>query len=143
MKKIFLFILTIMIFGCSASKRIIEKDYILGQWKEIQGRATKNSPVKDAADDCLGGPNSSSMFLFKNDGSYSYNDNCSEQKYKEKGTWEYRDHILSLTTGNDNIKFSVSYAGKNKIKFSSLLINMDGDVVDNFDFGYFVILEKQ
>ena len=130
-------------FGCSASKRIIEKKDIPGQWKEIQGRATKNSPVKDAADDCLGGPNSSSMFLFKNDGSYSYNDNCSEKKYKEKGTWEYRDHILSLTTGNYNIKFSVSDAGRNKIKLSSLLTNNDGNLHDYFDFGYFVILEKQ
>ena len=138
-KNLVLSILAVFIFSCTTNKTVVEKKELVGEWKEIKGRATKNAGVKDIITDCEDG----CSFTFKNDGTYFYNGACDDKKPEENGTWIYRDNILSLTTGKDNIKFSVSGVGEDKLKLSSLSINIDGNLSDNFDMGFFVILERQ
>ncbi|KAF2518338.1 copper resistance protein NlpE [Flavobacterium salilacus subsp. salilacus] len=144
MKKVLMLLFFAAIaISCTQVKRLIEAEDIVGKWKEVQGRKTKNSPVEDIIVNCNDSLSNGDIFFFNTDGTYLKRSICPDRQHEEEGTWVYRNNIISLTTGKDNIKFSVSDAGKNKIKLSSLLINIDGTVIDDFDMGFFVVLEKQ
>jgi hypothetical protein len=144
MKKILIqFTFLVTVIGCSDYNSGIQKEDIVGEWKEIQVRNTKNSPIKNVVVNCEDSLSDAGICFFNPDGTYTQDDICPDKEPEQKGKWEYRDSIISLTIGKDNMKFSVSDAGKDKIKLSSLSIDIDGTVTDKSDSGFFIVLEKQ
>ena len=142
-KLIMLFVLAITILNCKEGSQQIERSDILGVWKEVQGRITKNSPIKDIiVTDCENGSDVFS-YNFKNDGIVLLKSTCPDAELQEEWKWDYQSDVLTLTTGNDNMKFSVSDEGENKIKLSSISVTIDGALSDSYDFGYFLVLEKK
>ncbi|AXG74015.1 hypothetical protein DVK85_07060 [Flavobacterium arcticum] len=124
------------------NKSIVEEDDIIGRWEVIQEGKVNRVSLKDIVVDCEEGTYGV-LYTFDIGDTFSQKSICPNGKPTKKGTWVYRDNILSLTMEGDNVKFSVSDAGKNKIKLSSLLVNIEGSVLDKFDNGFYIILEKQ
>ncbi|KAF2518336.1 hypothetical protein E0W68_09960 [Flavobacterium salilacus subsp. salilacus] len=153
MKKIVLFIFALSLFGCTTGKRLIEAEDIIGKWKEVQGRATKNSPLKDISTNCEDNSSNGSIFIFNSDGTFLLKSICPDKQPEEKGKWVYHNNILSLTQNisdlnqgdftDYNAKYSVSNEGNNKIKLYVLSSQVDGNIHDDFDRGSYIILEKQ
>ncbi|KAF2518337.1 copper resistance protein NlpE [Flavobacterium salilacus subsp. salilacus] len=147
MKKVLMLLFFVAIaISCTQGKRVIEKDDILGEWKEIQVRKTKNTPVEKISDCSNDGLTKGSVYTFNSDGTYLQKAICPDAKSEERGRWSYSDNILVLkiNASNEEIeyKYSVSDQGKNQIKFSFVLFRKDANIIDYID-GYYVVLEKQ
>lgn len=149
MKKLLgLFILATTISACIMGKFAVEKKDIVGEWKEIKVRKTKNSTVKNISDCSNDSLPKGSLYDFSVDGTYFKKGICPKGKQHEYGVWSYSDNILTLTvidsTSKEDIeyKYSVSNQNKNQIKLSFVLFRKDASIIDYID-GYYVVLEKR
>ena len=144
MKKIILLLLiAVAAISCSQDKKIIEREDLIGQWKEIQRRATLKTPVHDIPD-CEDKHMYGELYTFNTDINYTVKNICPGGKPEEKGTWIYRDNILSLMKGEYNYKISVLDEGSDKVKFAVVSAEKNGvSVVDFFQVGTYSIFEKQ
>lgn len=142
MKKIVLLIFIVALASCSKEKRVIERSDLIGQWKEIERKPTKRRPPINV--ECKGNI-SGLLYTFNADSTYTAMGYCPENKIPgEKGTWMYRNNVLSIT--NDSIKwrYSVSDAGDKKIKFLVVTSEVNRESYVDWDLMEFsIILEKQ
>lgn len=143
MKKLILLLIVVTAVSCSEDKRIVEREDIIGEWKEIQRRNTKKIPVYDILD-CDDKNANGELYTFNADSTYTVRGICPGVEPEVKGEWIYRDNIISLMKGEYNYKFSVVYEGNNKIKFAVVSVEKNGlSNVDFFQLGTYSIFEKQ
>lgn len=145
MKKTLLLFFAGAIIGCSEGKKIIEKEDIMGQWKEVQVKKTRKTLVMDVTDcENKGGGD---IYTFNADGSYTTKNFCTGEMDSEGNTWTYEDNILDLkdkdSEGNlFEVRYSVSDNGNNQLKLSLVFNQYNGHCpVDMY--GYYVVLDKQ
>jgi len=126
MKQALLLIFIFTIASCSEEKKVIERKDIIGQWKEIQRKPSKRRSAINFVE-CKGNV-IGQLYTFNADSTYTAKGYCpGNTKPEEKGTWMYRNNVLSIT--NDSIKwrYSVSDAGDNKIKFLVVTSEINGE----------------
>lgn len=140
-KLLFLFSLTIIALSCTDRKHEIERNDIIGEWKEVQRRNATYATLRDVTS-CKN-DEKGQVFIFTANGKYVSKSQCPNDKPVGMGRWEYRDNVISMTSEKYNIKFSISYVESGKIKFSQLLYTEEGITRDLFDVGFYSILEKQ
>jgi len=144
MKKLsLLLLLVVSAISCSGDDKVIEREDIIGQWKEIQRRPTKKTPVYNIPD-CGDEKANGQLYTFKADSTYTVRNFCPGGKPEENGRWIYRDHVISLTKDSINMKYSLVNEGDNRIKFAFISYENNGrSNMDGFEMGYYSMFEKQ
>lgn len=129
--------------SCAEDKKFIEREDVIGEWKEIQRRNTNKVPVFNIPD-CGDKNATGELYTFNVDSTYTVKSICPGGEPEEKGTWIYRDHVLSLTKDSINIKFSLTHEDRNKIRFNVISWENNGvSHVDMFKLGTYSVFEKQ
>lgn len=142
MKNIIIVFFAIIMFSCSKEKRMIDRSELIGQWKEIQRKNTKTGSLRDISG--CEGKIEASTYTFKADNICITKNYCDNSEPEKKGTWMYRDNVLSIVNGDMNLKYSVSDAGDNKIRLLIVTAEVNGFSSVDWDMmEVYSILEKQ
>ncbi len=147
MKKIALLLLSVIAMSCAKDKHEITSADMQGEWKTLQGKASRKTPLRDV-EPCEGENFKGEIYTLNADGSFSTKSICSGKPVNDtqKNTWKYEDHILTLQfiyKGNETKNvYSVSDMGDDKVKWKLLYSRYDMNY-NLEDVGYYLVMKKQ
>ena len=146
MKKIALFILTVLTISCTQDKQETGAAEMKGQWKTLEVKVNRTQPIHDVNCDAEK-KGIADLYALNPDGSFTIKDICSGKlRDIQKNTWKFEDHILSLkyVLGSNETKavYSVVEMGDKKVKWKLLYTRYNGEYTLE-DIGYYLIMEKQ
>lgn len=147
MKKIALLVLASIAISCTENKQAIETSSLQGQWKTLQKKVSKKTPVHDVGK--CDGENAEwkgDVYTFNADGSFSTKDICTgKPNPTQKNTWKYENHVLTLQYMNQENEmkevYSVSDIGDDKVKWNMIYTRYNMQYMENT--GYYLIMQKQ
>ncbi|MDV6167930.1 hypothetical protein R1T16_05805 [Flavobacterium sp. DG1-102-2] len=147
MKKIALLLLTVITISCGNDRHELTSADMQGQWKTLQGKASRKTPLRDV-EPCEGGKFKGEIYTLNADGSFSTKEICSGKPPEDtqKNRWKYEDHILTMEhtyKGSDTKNvYSVSDMGDGKVKWK-LLYSRYNYEYNLEDTGYYLVMKKQ
>ena len=146
MKKIVLFILAVIAISCAKDKQEIGTADMQGQWKTLQEKKSRKTPIHDVNCDGENAKWEGDIYTFNSDGSFSTKDICSGKlKDTKKNTWKYEDHILTLQYIFQDKEMKVVYSvldmGDDKVKWKMIYSKYDMNYMENT--GYYLVVQKQ